>query len=80
MKRYLSITVASLCLSGCVATVPVQPPRAVVYQAPPPVVAAPSPVLVYPAQPLVGESIIIEGVPYYRNYLHGHPYYHHRRP
>jgi len=71
MIKSLSLVAAMLCLSACVV-----PNNAVVYE--PPVVNG-NPVLVYPAEPLVGETVIIEGRPYYRHYHNGAPYYHHSR-
>ncbi len=66
MKKYLLLASASLCLTGCV--IPNQ--QAAV---------EPAPVLVYTAEPIVGETIVIDRVPYYRHYVDGHVYYHHRR-
>ena len=71
MKKSLSLIAVSLCLSGCV--VPNQP---VVYQG---AVVEPEPVLVYPVEPWVGETVVIGGVPYYRHYVDGRVYYHHAR-
>ena len=35
------------------------------------------PVFVYPPEPFVGETIIINDRPYYRHYHNGRYYYHH---
>jgi len=74
MKKSLSFLAIGFCcmsLSGCVVS-----ERPVAYG---PRAVGPEPVLVYPAEPLVGETVVIDGLPFYRHYYNGRPYYHHRR-
>ncbi len=66
MLKTLSLSVVALGLSACT----VAPEESIYYQ-------GPNPVIIYPAQSIVEESIIIGGVPYYRHYHHGRYYYHH---
>ncbi|MGD0465671.1 MAG: hypothetical protein ABSA84_03140 [Gammaproteobacteria bacterium] len=66
MIKLLSLSIITLGLSACA----VVPEERVYYQ-------GPNPVVVYPAQPFVEESIVIGGMPYYRYYHNGHYYYHH---
>jgi len=40
---------------------------------------AAEPIVVYPAAPVIQESILIEGRPYYRHNYRGRYYYHHGR-
>ena len=72
MKIYLLlITTLTTVLSGC--TIQEYP---LSYKIPAP---TGEPVLIYPPEPIVGETIIINGRPYYRYYHGGHYYYHHKR-
>ena len=71
MKKIIALSALTLVLSGCA----IQEPN-VAYRVPE---GGVEPVYVYPLEPMVGESIVIDGRPYYRHYHNGHSYYHHHR-
>ena len=67
MIKLLSLSIITI---GGLSACAVVPEERVYYQ-------GPNPVTVYPAQPIVEESIVIGGIPYYRYYHNGRYYYHH---